>query len=111
MGFAPRAGSTKTALIEGTQPDRVYDSLDPEDLPLSLYSWYISAGLVLVFIGVWMYIIASALAKRPGQVHLGTMATVALGFIVIFGVIVYVYLQPIINKLIIDNDLDPSLSQ
>ena len=97
MGFAPRAGSTKTALLEGTQPDRVFDSLDPEDPPLSLYSWYISAALVLVFSGFWMYLIASSLAKRPGQVHLGTMACVALSFIFIFGIIVYVYLQPLIN--------------
>lgn len=66
IGFAPKIGSSKTTLVSGTKPARIFESLNPNDYPVSNYSWYASALLMFLFIIGWCCAIVSSLRKRSG---------------------------------------------
>lgn len=53
IGFAPRTGSSKEKLRTGERPERFLLSTDPEDIEQSIWSWIISAALVLTFMTCW----------------------------------------------------------
>lgn len=111
IGFTPRVGSSKSPLIDGRQPDRTYESEDPEAEPVSFYSWLVSSIILLAFICCWACIIIQSLENRGSQVNGLTISLVAIGFIFVFGFVIYFWLQPIINNIIIDNNLDPVIAE
>ena len=47
IAFAPHNYSKKGAPIEGTQPDRIFQSTTPLDKPTSIWTWVVSIILVL----------------------------------------------------------------
>lgn len=109
IGFAPKTGSSKSTLITGTKPERIFESLSPNDYPVSDYSWYASATIMFLFILTWCFVILSTLKNRGGKVDLGSMVVVAVAFIIVFGALIYFIIQPWINEKIIENGWDSSI--
>ena len=104
MGFVPRQGSSKEQLRTGERPTRFLQSTDPEEPPVSVWSWIISGLLVLAFMCIWVQVIVGTLSDRRSKVNPGSLCCVAIGFTVAFAAIVYFKLQPIINDFIIDDE-------
>lgn len=104
IGFAPRAGSSKEKLRSGVRPTRVLESTNPADQKVSPWSWIISSLLILSFMVCWTCVICNSLSNRKDRVNPGAMVCIAIGFIITFSVIVFFYIQPIINDWIVDNE-------
>jgi len=70
---------------------------DPRDTPVSAWSFIISAVLIIGFFGMWLFAIEQAKEKRGDRVDRCTLLVIAIGFTVVFSVLVYFYLKPLIN--------------
>lgn len=104
IGFAPRTGSSKEKLRNGVRPTRVLESTDPADQEVSPWSWIISSLLILSFMVCWTCVICNSLSNRKDRVNPGALVCIAVGFIITFSVIVFFYIQPIINDFIVGNE-------
>ena len=105
IGFVPNNNSSNKGFLKsGTRPTRVLESTDPEDPRVSVWSWIISAFLVLASICCWIQLFFDAERTSRGKTDAGSFCCAATVFIVCFGTIVYLWVQPLINDFIIDDE-------
>ena len=99
IGFVPHKTSDKGRLVDGEQPERIFRSLNPDDYDSAL-SWAISYLLVFIFLCIWLCLIAETMANHPSGVQPGLLFCGAMGFTTVFGIVVFLYLQPILDQFI-----------
>lgn len=99
IGFTPNSASTKSAVVSGSKPTRVLESANPPDPPVSAWSWVISIGLCVVFCAFLVLMVVEAdKGRRFNETGL-VIVSIAMG--IIFCLLVFFYLQPIINEWIV----------
>lgn len=101
LGFVPHSNSKKGALVDGKQPSQGFESTNPTDLPVSIWSWVISSVMVLTFMACWFGVVIRTAVSRNSQIKVPVIAAVAFIFTLAFSSIVYFRVQPLINELIV----------
>ena len=116
IGFAPRVGSKKEALIQGSDPERSFGSSNPPEAPVSIWSWVITSSILLCFIGLWVWIVLESGDGRRGRrnndndAQTWTMAIIGAVFVVAMAFLLYFFVQPLINSWIVPASDDYSAS-
>lgn len=112
LGFVPHNESEKGNLERGSQPSRVFASADPAQRSMSPWTWVIASLFLLAFIALWVIVIVVVASagtdeeddyddeefEKKRKTRTWSMVAVAFVFVVGFGVIIYFYMVPIINR-------------
>ena len=108
IGFAPHTTSTKGAPQPGEQPSRVFQSSNPEPEEDSALSWIIAGVLVCGFGCIWLCLISETMANSPSGEQPAYLCLACCCITGIFSIIVFMFLQPIMDRFIKDRWGEPA---
>ena len=102
IGFPPNSASSKSAVSRGTKPTRILESANPPDPPVNAWSWVISIALCVIFCSFLVLLVTEnndddERGGRRGGFNETSLIFVAAAMGIIFCLVVFYYLQPIIN--------------
>ena len=104
IGFAPNSASSKSAASRGVKPTRILESANPPDPPVNAWSWVISIALCVVFCSMLVLLVTEnndgddGRGGSDGGFNETSLIVVAAFMAIIFCLVVFYYLQPIINE-------------
>ena len=106
IGFTPNSASSKSAVSRGTKPTRILESANPPDPPVNAWSWVISIALCVIFCSFLVLLVTEnndddERGGRRGGFNETSLIFVAAAMGIIFCLVVFYYLQPIINQWIV----------
>jgi len=107
IGFTPNSASSKSAVASGVKPSRILESTNPPDPPVNAWSWVISIALCVIFCSFLVALVTEnndgddGRGGRRGGYNETSLVIVAIAMGIIFCLVVFYYLQPIINQILV----------
>ena len=100
IGFTPSSSSGKSAASRGVKPSRILESNNPPDPPINAWSYVISIALCVIFCSFLVLLVTEN--NDTKGFNESSLVVVAIGMAIIFCLVVFYYLQPIINDILVN---------